>query len=348
MFRDQPAVEPLRAGARRRSSISGCRRRSRRCRACVAVVVHAHGRCFPGSTSTTGIFRQGATGEKDAKDFYIMSVSPEFFETMEIPVLRGRDFNERDVANPTASALINETAAQEVLPERRSDRPARRPVTRRKRADPRSSASSATPSTTACATRRRRRSTRRSAPGTRSLTVMVRTAGDPAAMTETVRTRAAADRSGCADDRHHDADRTDRRPVCAGAAVRARLFAVRRARAAAGLHRPVRLDVVQRVAAHQRDRHPHGARRPARRRGRHGAARVDDDGRDRRRQSAWPARWPAGDSSRACCSACRRPTSGRSARAIGADDDRCRSRPAICPRGAPRGSIRWSRFATSS
>ena len=33
-----------------------------------------------GSTSTTGIYRQGATNEKDAKDIYIMSVSPKFFE----------------------------------------------------------------------------------------------------------------------------------------------------------------------------------------------------------------------------------------------------------------------------
>ena len=117
-----------------------------------------------------------------------MSVSPKFFDTMQIPVLRGRDFDARDVANPTASALINETAAKKFFPnedpigqrvgqiaggERRVGDHRRHPR-HQVRQRPRR--------------RRRRRSTRRSARDTRSLTVMVRTAGEPSAMTETVRT----------------------------------------------------------------------------------------------------------------------------------------------------------------
>jgi len=139
-----------------------------------------------GSTSTTGIFRQGATTQKDAKDMYIMSVSPKFFATMQIPVLRGRDFDERDVANPTAAVVINETAARKYFPNED-------PVGQHVGQSPEESAQSeivgiirdtkydsvrdAAPPTIYTAVR----------PGTRSLTVMVRTAGEPAAMTETVR-----------------------------------------------------------------------------------------------------------------------------------------------------------------
>jgi predicted permease len=66
-----------------------------------------------GSESTTDIHTQGRT---DRYDTYIMSVSPHFFATLGIPIVLGRDFNERDAANPTASALINETAARRMFP----------------------------------------------------------------------------------------------------------------------------------------------------------------------------------------------------------------------------------------
>jgi predicted permease len=139
-----------------------------------------------GNTSTTGIFRQGATSEKEAKDFYIMSVSPRFFETMQIPILSGRDFDARDAANPTASVLINETAAQKYFPNEN-------PIGQRVGQSPEESAQSeiigiirdtkydsvrdAAPPTIYTSIR----------PGTRSVMVMVRTAGEPAMMTETVR-----------------------------------------------------------------------------------------------------------------------------------------------------------------
>ena len=140
-----------------------------------------------GSTSTTGIYRHGATTEKQANDFYIMSVSPKFFATMQIPVLRGRDFNERDVETPTASALINETAAKNFFPNED-------PIGQRVGQSPEESGQTEivgiirdtkydsvrdpVPPTIYTSIR----------PGTRSLTVMVRTAGEPAALTEAVRT----------------------------------------------------------------------------------------------------------------------------------------------------------------
>src|SRR6185436_13687772 len=136
----------------------------------------------------TAIFRQGATDRKqDAKDIYIMSVSPKFFDTMQIPIISGRDFDARDVATPTASVLINETAAKKYFANEN-------PIGQRVGQSLEDSAQSeiigvirdtkydsvrdAAPPTIYTSIRQ----------GTRSLTVMVRTAGEPAAMTETVRT----------------------------------------------------------------------------------------------------------------------------------------------------------------
>ena len=139
-----------------------------------------------GSTSITGIFRPGATSDKDAKDIYLMSVSPKFFETMQIPIVAGRDFDERDVAKPTASVLINETAAKKYWPNES-------PIGQRLGNSPEESSESEIigiirdtkydsvredpPATLYTSIR----------PGTRSVTVMMRTAGEPAMMTETVR-----------------------------------------------------------------------------------------------------------------------------------------------------------------
>jgi predicted permease len=139
-----------------------------------------------GSTSTTGMYRQGATGEKDVKDFYIMNVSPKFFETMQIPIVAGRDFDARDVANPVASVLINETAAKKYFANEN-------PLGQRIGNSPEQSADS---EIIGIIRDTKYDSVRDAAPptiytsiraGTRSVTVMIRTAGEPAAMTETVR-----------------------------------------------------------------------------------------------------------------------------------------------------------------
>lgn len=62
-----------------------------------------------GGTSTTSMHIQGEPGENGV---HVMSVSPEFFATLEIPVLLGRGFTEHDVATPQAFAMINDAAAK--------------------------------------------------------------------------------------------------------------------------------------------------------------------------------------------------------------------------------------------
>ncbi|HYE88601.1 MAG TPA: ABC transporter permease [Vicinamibacterales bacterium] len=152
----------------------------------VRAVSYTRTALLSGSTSSTSIFRQGATTQKDGKEIHIMSVSPGFFETMRIPVLRGRDFDARDVQNPTASVLINETAASKYFPNED-------PIGQRVGQSPEESGQSEivgiirdtkydsvrdpVPPTIYTSIR----------PGTRTLTVLVRTAGEPSAMTETVR-----------------------------------------------------------------------------------------------------------------------------------------------------------------
>ena len=139
-----------------------------------------------GSTSITGIYQQGQT-EKEAKDIYYMAAAPKFFETMKIPIVMGRDFTEREAARPDEFAIINETAAKKFWPNQNpigarmghqleeSGKIEIIGVIRDTKYD---SVRDAAPPTMYSPIRA----------GTRSLTVMVRTAADPAAMTETVRT----------------------------------------------------------------------------------------------------------------------------------------------------------------
>ena len=138
-----------------------------------------------GSTSITGIYKQGQA-DKEAKEIYYMAVAPKFFATMQIPIVAGRDFDARDVADPDASAIINETAAKKYWPNEN-------PIGQRIGQNIEESGNTeivgvikdtkydslrdAAPATMYTPIR----------PGTRSLTVMVRTATDPASLTETVR-----------------------------------------------------------------------------------------------------------------------------------------------------------------
>ena len=65
------------------------------------------------NVSSTGIFRPGRTyAPRQSDGIYILQVSPDYFKTMEMPLVAGRDFSDRD--NPTAPkvVIINETAAR--------------------------------------------------------------------------------------------------------------------------------------------------------------------------------------------------------------------------------------------
>jgi predicted permease len=138
-----------------------------------------------GSTSITGIYQQGQA-EKEAKDIYYMAVGPKFFDTMRIPLVMGRDFDERDVANPGNSAIINETAAKKYWPNEN-------PIGQRFGQNIEESGKT---EIIGVIRDTKYDSVRDAAPptmympigaGTRSLTVMMRTATDPATLTETVR-----------------------------------------------------------------------------------------------------------------------------------------------------------------
>src|SRR4029079_18986313 len=45
----------------------------------------------------------------------VRMVAPEYFRTLRIPVLRGRDFTDADNANPMAGFVVNETFARSYL-----------------------------------------------------------------------------------------------------------------------------------------------------------------------------------------------------------------------------------------
>src|SRR5262245_15196642 len=65
----------------------------------------------------SSIFIQGrayARGQRDTISG--MTVSPTFFETMEIPMLAGRGFTERDARGSQEVAVINEAAARKLFP----------------------------------------------------------------------------------------------------------------------------------------------------------------------------------------------------------------------------------------
>ena len=71
-----------------------------------------------GSMSTSSMWKQGQTSLKAAEEeMYMMDVSPTFFATMGIPVLRGRGFTDHDDTAAPKVAIINEAAARALFPD---------------------------------------------------------------------------------------------------------------------------------------------------------------------------------------------------------------------------------------
>jgi len=65
------------------------------------------------NVSSTGIFRPGRTyAPRQSDDIYILQVSPDYFKTMEIPLVAGRGFTDRDNQTAPKVVIINETAAR--------------------------------------------------------------------------------------------------------------------------------------------------------------------------------------------------------------------------------------------
>jgi len=67
-----------------------------------------------GSSWTMGVRVTGATDVREGSS-KITWISPDFFRTMEIPILSGRDFNEHDTATSPKVALVNETFLRQYL-----------------------------------------------------------------------------------------------------------------------------------------------------------------------------------------------------------------------------------------
>jgi predicted permease len=71
-----------------------------------------------GSTSTTSTWREGDASEKATVDqMYVMDVSPTFFATMGIPMVQGRTFRAQDGPTSPKVAIVNEAAARLLFPE---------------------------------------------------------------------------------------------------------------------------------------------------------------------------------------------------------------------------------------
>ena len=69
-----------------------------------------------GSTSTSSMWTQGQTSQTAAEEnMYMMDVSPAFFATLGIPVQRGRAFTDHDGTNAPKVAILNEAAARKLF-----------------------------------------------------------------------------------------------------------------------------------------------------------------------------------------------------------------------------------------
>lgn len=68
------------------------------------------------SIRQTGAKSSAATGQVDGPLAYFNGVMPDFFETLEIPLVEGRDFGRADSADSIPVAIVNETLAKALWP----------------------------------------------------------------------------------------------------------------------------------------------------------------------------------------------------------------------------------------
>ena len=253
----------------------------------VSAVAMSSPALLSGSVNGTGIFVNGRSYQPNVRDrdnsINRLVISPNFFEMMSIPVQAGRAFSDRDTETAPKVVIINQAAAKKYFPNEN-------PVGQRFGS---SMETTAQLEIVGVVRDVKYDSVRDAAPPTMFVPYVqtrvgsgvfeVRTHGSPGGCDRRGPRSRQADGSEPAAHGRLDATRTDRAAVRAGKVVRAGLHTLRRPGAAARRDRALRPDVVQRLAAHQRDRHPHGARRPKRRRAAARPARVDDPRRRRRR-----------------------------------------------------------------
>jgi len=85
----------------------------------VRAVAYTNPTLLSGSVSSTSIFVRGRTyanPREDRPSINRLNVSPNFFETLGIPIAAGRGFNASDGATAPKVVLINETAAKKYFP----------------------------------------------------------------------------------------------------------------------------------------------------------------------------------------------------------------------------------------
>jgi predicted permease len=139
-------------------------------------------------TGSSSITSAWLPGRSESTNVHIMAVSSRFFQTMEIPVLLGRDFASSDIEGAPKVAVMNETAARTLFPDGS-------PIGRRFGFDKEKSADV---EIVGVIRDTKYNSVRDASPPTvyqpymqgtpRGMNVILRTAGDPSALIESVRT----------------------------------------------------------------------------------------------------------------------------------------------------------------